>query len=106
MLVSAHAPTMNNPNDIKDKVYEELDALIAAVPQSQKLIVLGDFKARVGTDHQTWEGVIGKHGTGKCNSNGLLLLKMCATHDLVITNTLFRLSSRNKTSWKHPRSKH
>ena len=105
-LISAYAPTMTNPEDIKDKFYEELDTLISAVPQSEKLFILGDFNARVGTDHQTWEGIIGRHGTGKCNSNGLLLLKLCATHDLTLTNTLFRLPTRNKTSWMHPRSRH
>ena len=105
-VISAYAPTMTNPDDIKDKFYEELDALIAKVPQSEKLVVLGDFNARVGTDYKTWDGIVGRHGIGKCNSNGLLLLKACATHDLVITNTLFRLPTRNKTSWMHPRSKH
>ena len=75
-LVSANAPTMTNPEETKDKCYEELDALIAAVPQSEKLIVLGDFNSRVGTDHQAWDRVIRKHGVGKCNSNGLLLLRM------------------------------
>jgi hypothetical protein len=105
-LISAYAPTMTNPDDIKDKFYEELDALIAAVPQSEKLFILGDFNARVGTDYQTWEGVIGRHGVGKCNSNGLLLLQTCTAHDLVITNTLFRLPTRNRTSWMHPRSRH
>ena len=105
-MISAYAPTMTNPEDIKDKFYEELDSLIASVPKSEKLILLGDFNARVGTEHQTWDGIIGRHGTGKCNSNGTLLLRACATHDLVITNTLFRLPTRNKTSWMHPRSKH
>jgi hypothetical protein len=105
-VISAYAPTMTNPDDIKDKFYEELDALISAVPQSDKLILLGDFNARVGTDFKTWEGVIGRHGIGKCNSNGLLLLKTCCAHNLTITNTIFRLPTRNKTSWMHPRSKH
>lgn len=101
-LISAYAPTMTNPEEIKDKFYEELEALITTVPQSDKLIVLGDFNARVGTDHQAWGRVIGKHGVGKCNSNGLLLLRTCAMHDLAITNTMFRLPNRNKTSWMHP----
>ena len=105
-LISAYAPTMTNPDEAKDKFYEELEALIASVPQSDRLIVLGDFNARVGTDHQAWDRVIGKHGVGKCNANGLLLLRTCASHDLTITNTMFRLPNRNKTSWMHPRSKH
>ena len=48
--------------------------------------------------------MIGSEGVGKCNSNGLLL--KCAEHDLLITNTVFKLPNRNKTSWMHPRSKH
>ena len=94
------------PDEVKDKFYDDLDNVISATPRTDKLILLGDFNARVGTDHQTWEGVIGPEGVGKCNSNGLLLLRKCAEHDLLITNTVFRLPNRNKTSWMHPRSKH
>ena len=52
-LISAYAPTMTNPEEEKDQFYEQLAALIAAVPKSEKLIILGDFNARVGTDHHT-----------------------------------------------------
>ena len=105
-IISAYAPTMTNPDDIKDKLYEDLHSLTAAVPKLEKLIILGDFNVRVGTDHKTWENVIGKNGTGNRNSNGPLLLQFCAEHELLITNTVFRLSARNRTSWMHPRSKH
>ena len=77
-----------------------------ATPRTDKLILLGDFNARVGTDHQTWEGVIGTEQIGKCNNNSLLLLKKCAEQELLITSTVFRLPTRNKMSWIHPRSKH
>ncbi|XP_014662371.1 PREDICTED: uncharacterized protein LOC106805334 [Priapulus caudatus] len=105
-MVSAYGPTMTNPDNVKDKFYEELDALIAAVPKSNKLLVLGDFNVRVGHDHMTWENIVGHYGVGNCNSNGLLLLKTCAINKLCITNTVFCLPNRNKTSWMHPRSKH
>lgn len=105
-IISAYAPTMTNPDDIKDKFYQELDTILTNVHKRDKLILLGDFNARVGTDHQTWEGILGKHGVGKSNSNGNLLLETCATHELIITNTLFQLPTRNRTSWMHPRSKH
>ena len=85
---------------------KSMDSVIYAAPRTDKLILLGDFNARVGTDHQIWEGVIGSEGVGKCNSNVLLLLKKCAEYELLITNTVFRLPTRRKTSWMHPRSKH
>ena len=50
--------------------------------------------------------MIGKYGVGKCNSNGLRLLQTCSEHNLLITNTVYRLPTRNRTSWMHPRSKH
>ncbi|XP_069977707.1 craniofacial development protein 2-like [Penaeus vannamei] len=105
-IVSAYAPTMTNPDETKDKFYEDLNTVITAVPHADKLIILGDCNARVGCDSVSWEGVIGKHGVGNCNSNGLLLLQTCAEHGLLITNTVFHLPTGNRTSWMHLRSKH
>ena len=34
------------------------------------------------------------------------LLRKCAEHELLITNTVFRLPTRRKTTWMHSRSKH
>ena len=97
-IISAYAPTMTNPDEVKDKFYDDLDNIIFAATRTDKLIILGDFNTRAGTDHQAWEGVIGSEGVGKCNSNGLLRLRQCAEHDLLITNTVFKLLNRNKTS--------
>ena len=96
-IVSAYAPTMTNPDEVKDKFYDDLNSVISATHRTDKLILLGDFKARVGTDHQTWKGVIGTEEIGKCNSNGLLLLKKCAEHELLITNIVFYLPTHDKT---------
>ena len=105
-LISAYAPTMTNPDEIKKKFYKDLQATVASVPKADKLVILGDFNARVGSDYSSWARVLGKNGVGKCNSNGLLLLESCAAQKLLITNTVFRLANRNKTTWMHPCSKH
>ena len=105
-IISAYAPTMTNPEDTIETFYEELSKQLDSVPRTDKLILLGDFNARVGKDSDTWPGVIGRHGIGKTNSNGLLLLQTCTTYELIISNTVFRLPLRKKTTWMHPRSKH
>ena len=52
-IVSAYAPTMTDPDEVKDKFYDDLDSVISAAAWTDKLILLGDFGARVDTDHQT-----------------------------------------------------
>ncbi|BHF69382.1 hypothetical protein SprV_0301242600 [Sparganum proliferum] len=74
-IISAYAPTMTSPDAARDKFYEDLYALLATVSKADKLVVLGDFKARVGTDHTAWGGVLGPHGLRGSNDNGLLLLR-------------------------------
>nr|VZI25879.1 unnamed protein product [Spirometra erinaceieuropaei] len=102
-IISAYAPTMTNPDAVRDKFYEDLHALLATVSKADKLIVLGDFNARVGTDHTAWRGVLGPHGLLGSNDNGLLLLRTCAEHRLILTNTFFCLPEREKATWRHPR---
>ncbi|BHF79084.1 hypothetical protein SprV_0602220100 [Sparganum proliferum] len=65
--------------------------------------VLDDIN--VGTDHTAWRGVLGPHGLRGSNDNGLLLLRTCAEHHLILTSTFFYLPEREKATWRHPRSR-
>lgn len=51
-IISAYAPTMSNPDEIKDKFYEDLDHVISAVPKRNKLFVMCEFNA----GSALWEG--------------------------------------------------
>nr|VZI05814.1 unnamed protein product [Spirometra erinaceieuropaei] len=86
-IITVLAPTMTNPD------------------AANKLIVLGDFNDRVGTDHTAWRGVLGPHVLRGSNDNGLLLLRICTEHRLILTNTFFCLPEREKATWRHPRSR-
>ena len=103
-IVSVYAPTLDADPSDKDNFYT--GQIIAQTPPKDKLVIMGDFNARVGKDYLIWKGILGRHGIGKCNDNGRLLLELCAENQLTVTNTLFQQKDRYKTTWMHPRSKH
>ena len=88
-FISAYAPTMAFSDKTKEEFYEQLHHAIQSVPHTDNLFLLGDFNARVRSDHTTWYKVLGHHGIRKENLNGTLLLTLCAGRQLVITNALF-----------------
>ncbi|KAJ4934647.1 hypothetical protein JOQ06_007432 [Pogonophryne albipinna] len=104
-VISAYAPTLDAQDEVKEAFYADLYKILSEVPKEDKLILLGDFNARVGRNHHLWRGTLGRDGVGNRNSNGILLLTKCSEHNLVITNTLFHKKTNFKTSWMHPRSK-
>lgn len=97
-VISVYAPTMSYPDEAKEEFYDTLSRTIASVPQCDKLILLGDFNARVGRDVHSWEKVLGHQGVGKENSNGSLLLNLCANNGLIITNTVYQQANKLKTT--------
>ena len=105
-IISSYAPTLTSDEDQKDIFYDQLHQVLSEVRKEDKIVLLGDFNARVGREAAVWDGVIGGNGVGKMNSNGLRLLTLCSEFNLTITNTIFRMKNRYKTSWMHPRSKH
>ncbi|BHF69048.1 hypothetical protein SprV_0301208900 [Sparganum proliferum] len=102
--------SLNVPDDQPDvawnKFYEDLHVLLSSVPKADKLVVLGDFNARAGTDRAAWRGVLGPHGLDNSNDNGLPLLRTCAEQRLTLTNTFLRLPMHGKATWMHPRSQY
>ena len=109
VLISAYAPTFLAVDDDKEAFYDYLNSTIRSVPYRHRTLLHGDFIVRVGHDCHivAWPNVFfGRHSVGRENSIGTLLLETCAKHELVITNTLFQMTKKYKTTWQHPRSKH
>lgn len=104
-LINVYAPTMTYPDETKEAFYAQLREVIANVPATDKLVLLGDFNARVGNDSATWGSVLGQFGRGNSNENGCLLLSLCSELELAIVNTYFKQPENHFFSWTHPRSK-
>ena len=87
-LISVYAPTMQRPQEEKERFYEKLGSCTSAADMDA-VIVLDDFNARVGKDWISWPNVIGKHGVGEMNCNSVMLLEFCTRFQLSIMGTMF-----------------
>ena len=49
-LICAYAPTMLYDDAVKEDFYSALSTIVRTTSPDDKLVILGDFNARVGTD--------------------------------------------------------
>ena len=66
-LISVYAPTMTNEEDNILEFYNQLNSTLSNIPHHDKIILLGDFNARVGNESTIWSGVLGNFGIGSMN---------------------------------------
>ena len=69
-------------------------------------MLLGDFSARVASDHDSWSSCLDPHGIGSINENEQWLLELCALNELRINNSFSQSKAQQQGWWRHPRSKH
>ena len=101
-LVQVYAPTDDRDNETKDGFYALLQEVVDKAPRGDKVMMMGDFNARVGNDAEEWNGVIGRHGEGVKNDSGSRLLMFSAENGFSIMNTHFEHKEIHKFTWKCP----
>jgi exonuclease III len=96
-VVVAYSPTDTKatPEEVKEAFYLQLEAVMAALPSRDMLVLMGDFNAQVGTDPKPYGGVMGPHGFGEQqpSENGERLLQLAGALQLRLANTFFKQSS-------------
>ena len=95
MVIQVYAPTSNAEET--EWFYEDLQALLELTPQKDVLFILGDWKAKGGS--QETPGVTGKLGLGVQNEAGQRIIAFCQENALIIANTLFQQQKRIFYIW-------
>ncbi|XP_035685672.1 uncharacterized protein LOC118422260 [Branchiostoma floridae] len=101
-LISAYAPTMSYAQEQKEEFYEKLAHLLHTVPKHDKLLLMGDFNARVGSDSEAWPGHIKRKHQDWFDNNNEEITSLLKKKQEAFTQWL---NDKNSTA-KHDHIKH
>lgn len=89
-IIQMYEPTSDRSEQEVEEFYSQIKNLIKKLPKQELLIRIGDFNTKVGKGQ---EGkYIGLHGLSVRNGKGETPSVFASEHDLVITNTFYKLS--------------
>ena len=91
-VIQVYGPASNAEEVEVEWFYEDLQELLELTPQNDVLFIIGDWKAKVGS--QEIPAVIGTFGPGVQNEVGQRLTEFCQETALVIANTFFQQYKR------------
>ena len=83
-FVQVYAPTEDSTVEEKEEFFGIFQKTVSGLQRKDKVIILGDFNARVGNIRGERREVIGGCGEETCNDNGRRLLEFCATNELIV----------------------
>ncbi len=80
-IVQCYAPTNDKTDETKEEFYNQLHDIMSNLGDKNVNVIMGDFNAKIGSDNQGYDNMMGVHGLGVMNDKGSVLL----THVLQIT---------------------
>lgn len=100
-LISIYAPEANKPLHERQKFYDDLQETINQIDKKEKIIVAGDFNARVGRN--IIPGIKQRFNEDSINENGEMMVDFCNDNELRINNTFFDHKYQHKYTWENTR---
>lgn len=100
VFIQVYVPTSTHSDEECEKFYEKLHNAMKIVGSQERLIIMGDFNAKIGKGGDG--NTVGQFGLGKRNQRGDMLVNFCRDHNLIVTNTWFQHPERRLYTWKSP----
>ena len=90
-ILSLYAPQSGHKEPgIKERFYDQLQSIVAKIPATEMLVMVGDWNGHVGAEAGAYDEAHGGHGYGVRNAEGESVLEFAIANDLIVGNTLFR----------------
>ena len=101
-IVQCYDPTNNKADETKDEFYNQLIDIISNLRDKNINLIMGDFNAKIGSDNQEYENVMGVHGLGVMNDNVERFVNACAINNIVTGGSVFTNKIIHKATWVSP----
>ncbi|PNF33766.1 hypothetical protein B7P43_G10210 [Cryptotermes secundus] len=103
--MNVHAPTEDKIDDIKDRLYEELEHVFDKFPKYPMKILLGEFSAKVGRE-DIFKPTIGNESLHEIsNDNAVRVVNFATSKSLTAKSTMFPRRNIHKFTWTSPDGK-
>ncbi|CAH2091584.1 unnamed protein product [Euphydryas editha] len=103
-IIQVYAPTSEAPEEEVEVFYNQIDE--AQNLARGKLILMGDFNAKIGQRKSPENSIMGPYCYGKRNNRGGRLLQYALTNKFTIINTIFKKKVKNLWTWTSPDRKY
>lgn len=100
LVISGHAPHEGDDAQTKDYWWQRLHGVLSKHSRLGRVIILGDFNARLGRQVGQITGALQDVQT---NDNGERLLEFCEEYLLWVPSTFEHLHSGQQHTWVHPK---
>ena len=101
-MVHVYAPTSLSSEEDIEAFYSDIEMVLSKIDKSDVIILTGDWNAKIGTDNDDWQSVMGRYGYGDRNERGERLLEFATVHNFYICNTRFEQKPSRKWTWASP----
>lgn len=99
-IIQVYAPTESADEEEINKFYYSIDKAIQSA--HKKIIVMGDFNAKIGQTLRDEYLITKRYGYGQRNERGQRLLNFAFQNKLSIINTYFKKKPSRRWTWQSP----
>eukprot|EP00262_Sarcandra_glabra_P012088 TRINITY_DN3039_c0_g2_i3.p1 TRINITY_DN3039_c0_g2~~TRINITY_DN3039_c0_g2_i3.p1 ORF type:complete len:402 (+),score=55.32 TRINITY_DN3039_c0_g2_i3:275-1480(+) len=99
-IISAYAPQVGLRENVKQEFWQSMDELVQGIPNSESIVIGGDFNGHVGKMRNGYERIHGGYGFGERNEMGGAILDFAVAFDLAIANTFFKKKDEHLITFK------
>lgn len=101
LIIQAYAPTSSHEEEEVEEFYDQIQEILESKP-ARKILIIGDFNAKIGIRKDERENSVDQHGHGQRNERGDKLINFLEMNRLFAMNSFFKKRENRKCTWRSP----